>query len=278
MTKKMIFEDPNVVVDRGDNEPAMLVDVDGYTGPLDLLLDLARKQKVDLHKISVLALADQYLHFIEKARTYRLELAADYLVMAAWLAYLKSRLLLPAPEKEEEVPAEDLASRLAFRLRRLEAMREAAKLLFERAQLGRDFHVRGMPEQISVSKQTDWQANLYDLLRAYADQRQVLALSKVRFERRFVWSLPEARAALEKLLGENLEWAPLDDYLIRFVVEPQWRSTVRASSFSATLEMVREGVMEIRQDRAFAPLFVRTRSEHKTEVVSEPLTEHGAAA
>ena len=278
MTKKMIFEDPNVVVDRGDNEPAMLVDVDGYTGPLDLLLDLARKQKVDLHKISVLALADQYLQFIEKARTYRLELAADYLVMAAWLAYLKSRLLLPAPEKEEEVPAEDLASRLAFRLRRLEAMREAAKLLFERAQLGRDFHVRGMPEQISVSKQTEWQANLYDLLRAYADQRQVLALSKVRFERRFVWSLPEARAALEKLLGENLEWAPLDDYLIRFVVEPQWRSTVRASSFSATLEMVREGVMEIRQDRAFAPLFVRTRSEHKTEVVSEPQTEPGAAA
>ena len=278
MTQKMTFEDPTVVVDRGDNEPAMLVDVDGYTGPLDLLLDLARKQKVDLHKISVLALADQYLQFIEKARTYRLELAADYLVMAAWLAYLKSRLLLPAPEKEEEVPAVDLASRLAFRLRRLEAMREAAKMLFERAQLGRDFHVRGMPEQISVQKQTEWQANLYDLLRAYADQRQVLALSKVRFERRFVWSLPEARAALEKLLGENLEWAPLDDYLIRFVVEPQWRATVRASSFSATLEMVREGVMEIRQDRAFAPLFVRNRSEKAIEITPEQSTEQGAAA
>ena len=274
----MTFEDPTVVVDRGDNEPAMLVDVDGYTGPLDLLLDLARKQKVDLHKISVLALADQYLQFIEKARTYRLELAADYLVMAAWLAYLKSRLLLPAPEKEEEVPAVDLASRLAFRLRRLEAMREAAKMLFERAQLGRDFHVRGMPEQISVQKQTEWQANLYDLLRAYADQRQVLALSKVRFERRFVWSLPEARAALEKLLGENLEWAPLDDYLIRFVVEPQWRATVRASSFSATLEMVREGVMEIRQDRAFAPVFVRNRSEKAIEITPEQSTEQGAAA
>ena len=278
MTQKMTFEDPTVVVDRGDNEPAMLVDVDGYTGPLDLLLDLARKQKVDLHKISVLALADQYLQFIEKARTYRLELAADYLVMAAWLAYLKSRLLLPAPEKEEEVPAVDLASRLAFRLRRLEAMREAAKMLFERAQLGRDFHVRGLPEQISVQKQTEWQANLYDLLRAYADQRQVLALSKVRFERRFVWSLPEARAALEKLLGENLEWAPLDDYLIRFVVEPQWRATVRASSFSATLEMVREGVMEIRQDRAFAPLFVRNRSEKAIEITPEQSTEQGAAA
>ena len=278
MTQKMTFEDPTVVVDRGDNEPAMLVDVDGYTGPLDLLLDLARKQKVDLHKISVLALADQYLQFIEKARTYRLELAADYLVMAAWLAYLKSRLLLPAPEKEEEVPAVDLASRLAFRLRRLEAMREAAKMLFERAQLGRDFHVRGMPEHISVQKQTEWQANLYDLLRAYADQRQVLALSKVRFERRFVWSLPEARAALEKLLGENLEWAPLDDYLIRFVVEPQWRSTVRASSFSATLEMVREGVMDIRQDRAFAPLFVRNRPEKAVEITPKQQSEHGAAA
>jgi segregation and condensation protein A len=278
MTQKMTFEDPTVVVDRGENEPAMLVDVDGYTGPLDLLLDLARKQKVDLHKISVLALADQYLQFIEKARSFRLELAADYLVMAAWLAYLKSRLLLPAPEKEEEVPAEDLASRLAFRLRRLEAMREASKLLFERAQLGRDFHVRGMPEQTSVQRQTEWQANLYDLLRAYADQRQVLALSKVRFERRFVWSLPEARAALEKILGESLDWAPLDDYLIRFVVEPQWRATVRASSFSATLEMVREGVMEIRQDRAFAPLLVRVRAEKASEPDQSPPAEQGAAA
>ena len=278
MTQKMTFEDPTVVVDRGENEPAMLVDVDGYTGPLDLLLDLARKQKVDLHKISVLALADQYLQFIEKARSFRLELAADYLVMAAWLAYLKSRLLLPAPEKEEEVPAEDLASRLAFRLRRLEAMREASKLLFERAQLGRDFHVRGMPEQTSVQRQNEWQANLYDLLRAYADQRQVLALSKVRFERRFVWSLPEARAALEKILGESLDWAPLDDYLIRFVVEPQWRATVRASSFSATLEMVREGVMEIRQDRAFAPLLVRVRAEKASEPDQSPPAEQGAAA
>lgn len=278
MTQTMTFEDPTVIVDRGDNEPAMLVDVDGYTGPLDLLLDLARKQKVDLHKISVLALADQYLQFIEKARSFRLELAADYLVMAAWLAYLKSRLLLPAPEKEEEVPAEDLASRLAFRLRRLEAMREAAKLLFERAQMGRDFHMRGMPEHTSVQKQTDWQANLYDLLRAYADQRQVLALSKVRFERRFVWSLPEARAALEKILGETLDWAPLDDYLIRFVVEPQWRATVRASSFSATLEMVREGVMEIRQDRAFAPLLVRVKGEKAAATEQAPPAEQGAAA
>jgi segregation and condensation protein A len=278
MTQTMTFEDPTVVVDRGDNEPAMLVDVDGYTGPLDLLLDLARKQKVDLHKISVLALADQYLQFIEKARSFRLELAADYLVMAAWLAYLKSRLLLPAPEKEEEVPAEDLASRLAFRLRRLEAMREAAKLLFERAQMGRDFHMRGMPEHMSIQKQTDWQANLYELLRAYADQRQVLALSKVRFERRFVWSLPEARAALEKILGETLDWAPLDDYLIRFVVEPQWRSTVRASSFSATLEMVREGVMEIRQDRAFAPLLVRVKAEKSSAPDQAQPSEQGAAA
>ena len=278
MKQTLTFEDPTVAVDRGDNEPAMLVDVDGYTGPLDLLLDLARKQKVDLHKISVLALADQYLQFIEKARSFRLELAADYLVMAAWLAYLKSRLLLPSAEKEEEVPAVDLASRLAFRLRRLEAMREASKLLFERAQMGRDFHVRGMPQPTTVQKLTDWQANLYDLLRAYADQRQVLALSKVRFERRFVWSLPEARAALEKLLGENLEWAPLDDYLIRFVVEPQWRATVRASSFSATLEMVREGVMEIRQDRAFAPLYVRGRQETPVETIKETPSEHGAAA
>jgi segregation and condensation protein A len=226
---------------------------------LDLLLDLARRQKVDLHKISVLALADQYLSFIETARRFRLELAADYLVMAAWLAYLKSRLLLPVVEKDNEEPAADLAVRLAFRLRRLEAMRQASKLLFDRPRHGRDFFTRGAPEPVVVSRHIQYSATMYDLLKSYADQRQVRALSRITFVKRFVWSLPEARAALERLLGESTHWAALDDYLIQFVVEPQMRATVRASSFSATLEMVREGVIDVRQDAAFAPLQVRGR-------------------
>lgn len=259
MRQELAFEDPVTQVDRGENEPAMLVDVDGYAGPLDLLLDLARRQKVDLHKISVLALADQYLNFIETARRFRLELAADYLVMAAWLAYLKSRLLLPVVEKDNEEPAADMAVRLAFRLRRLEAMRQASKLLFERACHGRDFFTRGAPEPVAVSRHIRYSASMYDLLKAYADQRQVRALSRITFVKRFVWSLPEARAALERLLGETTHWAALDDYLIQFVVEPQMRATVRASSFSATLEMVREGVIDIRQDAPFAPLQVRGR-------------------
>jgi len=259
MRQELAFEDPHIQVDRGETEPAMLVDVDGYAGPLDLLLDLARRQKVDLHKISVLALADQYLSFIETARRFRLELAADYLVMAAWLAYLKSRLLLPVVEKDNEEPAADLAVRLAFRLRRLEAMRQASKLLFDRPRHGRDFFTRGAPEPVVVSRHIQYSATIYDLLKSYADQRQVRALSRITFVKRFVWSLPEARAALERLLGESTHWAALDDYLIQFVVEPQMRATVRASSFSATLEMVREGVIDVRQDAAFAPLQVRGR-------------------
>lgn len=261
MRQELAFEDPVTTVDRGEAEPAMLVDVDGYAGPLDLLLDLARKQKVDLHKISVLALADQYLSFIETARRFRLELAADYLVMAAWLAYLKSRLLLPVVEKDQEEPAADMAVRLAFRLRRLEAMRQASKLLFERNQNGRDFFTRGAPEPVVVSRNIQYSATMYDLLKAYADQRQVRALSRVTFAKRFVWSLPEARAALERMLGVSMDWSALDDYLIQFVVEPHMRATVRASSFSATLEMVREGVIEVRQDGAFMPIMVRGRAQ-----------------
>ncbi len=259
MRQELAFEDPHIQVDRGETEPAMLVDVDGYAGPLDLLLDLARRQKVDLHKISVLALADQYLSFIETARRFRLELAADYLVMAAWLAYLKSRLLLPVVEKDNEEPAADLAVRLAFRLRRLEAMRQASKLLLDRSRHGRDFFTRGAPEAVVASRHIQYSASMYDLLKSYADQRQVRALSRITFVKRFVWSLPEARAALERLLGESTHWAALDDYLIQFVVDPHMRATVRASSFSATLEMVREGVIDLRQDAAFAPLQVRGR-------------------
>jgi segregation and condensation protein A len=236
------------------------VDVDGFEGPLDLLLELARRQKVDLHKISVLALAEQYLAFIEAARGLRLELAADYLVMAAWLAYLKSRLLLPEAPSADEPEAADLAAALAERLRRLEAIRAAAAQLANRPQLGRDLFQRGAPEGVEgVTAAPVWGGTLYDLLAAYARQREKKVLSRVTLHKRLVWSLAEARDLLGRIVGQAVEWTVLDSYLIDYCVSPEARRTVRASTFSATLEMVREGVMAVRQDEAFAPLWIKNR-------------------
>ncbi len=246
-------------VDRGDGEPAMIVDVEGFEGPLDLLLTLARQQKVDLHKISILALADQYLVFVEQARKMRLELAADYLVMAAWLAYLKSRLLLPEAAPGEGPSAEDMALALAGRLRRLEALREFATKMMERPQLGRDVFGRGLPEPIAEVKTPEYSATLYDLLTAYASQRQRGALARVRFRKRYEWTLAEARAALERLIGQSTEWSRIDNYLIQYVVEPSMTATVFASSFASALELVREGHAEIHQKESFAPIYMRKR-------------------
>jgi len=236
------------------------VDVDGYEGPLDLLLDLARRQKVDLSRISVLALAEQYLEFVEEARRVRLELAADYLVMAAWLAYLKSRLLLPAPPKPEEPDPKELAASLARRLSRLQAVRAAAERMMNRPRLGRDLFLRGAPEGLDVVSAPLYRASLFDLLSAYARQRQRQALSHVSMKTREVWSLAEAREALERILGMAVEWTALDDYLISWVATPERARTVRASTFSASLELVKEGVIDLRQDRAFAPLWLRRRT------------------
>ncbi|HEU5016445.1 MAG TPA: ScpA family protein [Pseudolabrys sp.] len=246
-------------LDRGTTEPAMIVDVEGFEGPLDLLLTLARQQKVDLAKISILALADQYLIFIEAARQLRLELAADYLVMAAWLAFLKSRLLLPEAAPAEGPSAEDMALALAYRLRRLEAFRAVADQLMSRPQLDRDVFVRGAPEPIAEVKRPEWTATLYDLLSAYAAQRQRTTLSQVRFKKREVWSLAEARAALERLIGQTAEWSRLDEYLISYVVDPSIATTVFASSFASALELVREGFAEIHQKESFAPIYMRKR-------------------
>jgi segregation and condensation protein A len=251
--------DSTVEADRGVTEPAMIVDVEGYEGPLDLLLVLARQQKVDLAKISILALADQYLGFIEAARKMRLELAADYLVMAAWLAYLKSRLLLPEPAPGEGPSAEDMALALANRLRRLEAIRAVATQMMDRPQLNRDIFARGLPEQIAEVKRPEWTATLYDLLSAYATQRQRTALSRVRFKKRTVWSLAEARETLERLIGQSSDWSRIDQFLISYVVEPALATTVFASSFASALELVREGVAEIHQKESFAPLYMRKR-------------------
>src|SRR5579871_70453 len=246
-------------VARASDEPMLIVDVDGFEGPLDLLLTLARHQKVDLAKISILALADQYLTFIEAARKLRLELAADYLVMAAWLAYLKSRLLLPETASADGPSAEEMANALANRLRRLEAIREAAKSLMTRPQLGRDIFGRGQPEQIAEIRNPRFTATLYDLLTAYTAQRQRRVLANVHLAKRTVWSLAEARASLERLVGISEDWNCIDEFLLSYVVEPSQRATVFASSFAAALELVREGEAELRQDTAFAPLFVRKR-------------------
>ena len=239
-------------------EPALVVDVEGFEGPLDLLLTLARQQKVDLAKISILALADQYLAFIEAARKLRLELAADYLVMAAWLAYLKSRLLLPEQPAPDGLSAEEMANALAQRLRRLEAIRQVAEQLLNRPQLGRDVFQRGQPEPIAEITRPQWTATLYDLLSAYAARRQTQARI-VRMPKRTVWSLAEAREAIERLIGRSFDWSPLDQYLIEYLVEPSQRPTVLASSFAATLELVREGRLEVNQHAPFAPLYVRAR-------------------
>jgi len=240
-------------------ESTLIVDVEGFEGPLDLLLTLARQQKVDLAKISILALADQYLAFIEAARRLHLELAADYLVMAAWLAYLKSRILIPVAVEAEGPSAADLASALALRLRRLEAIRAAANALTERPQLGRDFFPRGAPEPVTAVKRSEWSATLYDLLSAYSAQRRLRAVARVQLAPRSVWSLAEARTALHRLIGQMDDWSRLDEFLIAYVLDPAMRTTALASSFAATLELVREGALDLNQASAFAPIYLRKR-------------------
>ena len=242
---------------RATGEPAFTVDLDGFEGPLDLLLELARRQRIDLARISILALAEQYLLFVEAARKLRLELAADYLVMAAWLAFLKSRLLLPAPSEPPELDAPALAEGLAQRLRALAAIRKAAEHLMGRPRLGRDFFMRGEPEALETSGRISYQANLYDLLAAYARQAQRHALARVRFKTREVWSLAEARQALTRLLGAQSDWTALDIFLQEACAASHMRRSARASTFAAALELAREGKIEMRQDKAFAPIWLR---------------------
>jgi segregation and condensation protein A len=248
---------------RVTGDPSLVVDVEGFEGPLDLLLNLARTQKVDLARISVLALAEQYLQFIDGARKLRLELAADYLVMAAWLAYLKSRLLLPPVGGEDGESGEELAAVLQFRLQRLEAMRDAAARLVNRNRLGRDVFARGMPELVVVEKRNRYSASLYDLLTAYAVERQRRAIGNVRIAKRGVWSLKDARDVLTRLIGRFHDWTALDRFLVEYLTDPGERATALASSFAATLELVREGLVEVRQHEPFAPLYLRDRRESR---------------
>jgi segregation and condensation protein A len=252
--------DPRPVVPQADND-ALIIDIEGFEGPLDLLLDLAREHKIDLSSISILALVDQYIAFIERAQKMRLELAADYLVMAAWLAYLKSRLLIPQPPKEGETAPQDMAARLAFRLQRLQAMRDAAdKLMASSTQLGLDVFERGAPEPLVIETQKEYSDTLLDLLKAYAERRQrKMVRNTYTVKRQPVWSIKEAREALERLIGTMDDWGTFDVWLDRYLSTPETRRSVRASSFTASLELAREGSLELRQEEAFKPIFLRRR-------------------
>ncbi len=251
----------------GEDAPAaseaLIVDVAGFEGPLDLLLALARTQKVDIAKISILALVEQYLVYIHEAQRLKLELAADYLVMAAWLAYLKSRLILPKEkDPDQTISAEDMAQRLAFRLARLDAMRNAVAQLMTRKRLGQDVFPRGMPEGVKTVRDTRWTAEIYDLLKAYADQRRRNVKITHVVRARKVWSVQDARGRLERLVGQTIgSWVQLDFFLEKYIPRGEESRTARASSFGATLEMTREGLVEIRQDEPFAPIYMRKRGE-----------------
>ena len=246
--------------------PALVLDLDGYEGPIDLLLALAREQKVDLAKLAILALADQYLAFIAAQRRLRLEIAADYLVMAAWLAYLKSRLLLPAPPVGDDGPSgEELAAALAHRLRLLSAMQRAGAALMARPQLGRDFFRRGRPEGLPNINRPVYALSLYELLSAYGDghrrqHTQVLTIEPTQFH-----SLDNALRRLAPFIGQLPEWRELAGFLpadLRGVVP---RRSALAATFAASLELARAGHFELRQDRPFGPIYLRSPAARRTD-------------
>lgn len=238
---------------------ALIVNIDGFEGPLDVLLELARTQKVDLRRISVLALVEQYLAFVDAARLRDLDLAADYLVMAAWLAYLKSKLLLPSIDGAGDEPtADEMAARLAFQLQRLEAMRKAADSLLARPQLGVTVFSRGAPEGFVVRRTTEWQATLYDLLQAYTRQRVGAIDRTYVVSAPKVFTIEDARARIERMLGAIPEWTTLESLLPSDAIDAPATSVI-ASAFSAALEFAKGGKLDLRQLAAFEPIYVRRR-------------------
>ncbi len=237
---------------------ALHVDVDGFEGPLDLLLQLARNQKVDLRKISVLALAEQYLLFIARAKTLRIELAADYLVLAAWLTFLKSRLLLPRDLDDGGQSGEELAARLAFQLERLAAMRDSAAKLMARDQKGRDFFVRGIPEDVTRVRRVRYTASLLDLMQGYARVRTRDEFRPFTFIREHVMTLEQALERMRGLIGYAGEWTDLMSYLPEgWETDPKRRRSATASNFAASLELAKGGAIQIRQSETFAPIQIK---------------------
>ncbi|MCK0139132.1 ScpA family protein [Aliiroseovarius sp. F47248L] len=240
---------------------ALIVDVEGFEGPLDLLLTLSRTQKVDLRKISVLELAEQYLGFVEKARHLRIELAADYLVMAAWLAFLKSRLLLPPDPSEDGPSGEELAAHLAFQLERLQGMRDVAAKLMARDQLGRDFFARGIPEDVTRVRRVTYTANLLDLMQGYARIRTKDEFRPFIMDRDAVMTMEQALDRMRGLIGYAGDWTDLTSYLPEgWETDPARRRSATAANFAATLELAKRGAVELRQGDVFAPIQIRRKS------------------
>jgi segregation and condensation protein A len=240
----------------------LVVDLEGYEGPIDMLLQLAREQKVDITKISILALADQYLAYISAARRLRLEIAADYLVMAAWLAYLKSRLLLPEPAPPDEPSGADLAAALTHQLQRLEAMQQAGARLMARPQLGRDVFSRGAPEGLPRVLKPVYDVTLYELLRAYGDQRQRKESSVLHIGAPELYSMDDALHRLERVLGRVPEWRMLMSFLPPGLRGGVIERSAVASTFAASLELVRSGKLQLRQERAFGPIYIRSPADN----------------
>jgi segregation and condensation protein A len=256
-----IFEKERIAVAERVAAEALIIDVDGFEGPLDLLLTLSRTQKVDLRKISVLELAHQYLAFVEKAKALRLELAADYLVMAAWLAFLKSRLLLPPDPSEEGPTGEELAAHLAFQLERLQAMRDSAARLMGRDQLGRDFFARGQIEVVERVKKVTYTATLLDLMQGYARLRTRDDFRPFVMNRDSVFTMEQALERMRDLIGYTGEWTDIVSYLPDgWANDSVKRRSATAATFAASLELVKEGHLEIRQSESFAPIELRKRT------------------
>lgn len=266
------FDEPVRIAD-DEAVDSLVVNIDGYEGPLDVLLDLARSQKVDIRRISMVALVDQYLLFVEEAKKRNLELAADYLVMAAWLAYLKSKLLLPVESEDGEEPtADEMADRLAFQLQRLEAMRNAVEALQGRPQFGMDFFPRGMPEGVRVKRTADWQADLLDLLKAYTVQRVAKLDRDYHIDPPKVYSIEMARLRLERILGSIPEWTELRTLAQAHDIDAP-DSSVVASAFNAALEFAKDGRIDLRQLGAFEPIYIKARQGDSVEGKDVPLED-----
>jgi segregation and condensation protein A len=252
-------------MDDVSEEERLIVDIDGFEGPLDVLLTLSRTQKVDLKQISILDLVKQYLEFVQQARELRLELAADYLVMAAWLAYLKSRLLLPEEENEDELSAEELAARLTYQLQRLGAIRDRAAELMSRNQMGRDMFARGAPEPVIVTRHHTYELSLYDLLKAYSEQKTRGAAADIRIHKRAVYTLDKAIERLSEMLGLAIDWTDLEQFMPSDIDDPQIIRSAKASMFTASLELAKNGKADIIQKQLFGPLFIRGRKQENAE-------------
>ncbi len=256
-----MISDYNIESQNTPTSHSLVVDLDGYEGPLDVLLSLARNQKVDLTKLSILKLADQYLSFIKLVKEKNIEIAADYLVMAAWLVYLKSKLLLPKETDDDELSGDELAERLQWQLRRLDSMREAAKKIMQRNRLGMDVFSRGFPEEIKIIKNSVFNLSLYDILKAYSDFNLRIEKKPYIKKRLFAHSIDDAMKWLGKVLGVPVpKWERLESFIPDSILSKDEKKSALTATFSASLELVKDGKILIQQDKEFSPIFIKAKS------------------